>query len=114
MPDNYDDARGMITAVDASTGDVRWRYASAQPMLAAITTTSTGLLFTAAMTGEFLVLDAEDGEVLFQFNTGAPNNGGAAIYAIGGTQYVALMSGNTSSIWATPPVAGTVIVFGLP
>ena len=55
------------------------------------------------MTGEFLVLDAEDGEVLFQFNTGAPNNGGAAIYAIGGTQYVALMSGNTSSIWATPP-----------
>ena len=112
--DPFDDARGMLTAVDASTGAVRWRYGSGRPMLAAITTTSAGLLFTAEMTGDFLVLDAENGEELFRFNTGAPNNGGAAIYAIDGKQYVALMSGNPSPIWATEPAAGTVIVFGLP
>lgn len=70
--------------------------------------------FTAEMTGDFLVLDAEDGAELFRFDTGAPNNGGAAIYASAGEPYVAVMSGNTTPIWETPPAAGTVIVFGLP
>ena len=87
---------------------------SPRPMLAAVTATSAGLLFTAELTGHVLVLDARDGSVLFRFNTGAPNNGGNAVYAIDGRPYIALMSGNTSSIWPTPPAAASVIIFGLP
>ena len=112
--DDFDDARGYLTATDAATGAIRWRYTSPHPMLAAATTTSAGLVFTAELTGDFLAFDAADGTELLRFNTGAPNNGGVVTYAIDGEQYVGLMSGNTSSLWPTPPATATVIVFGLP
>ena len=112
--DDYEEARGYLTATDAATGELRWRYESPQPMLAAVTATSAGLLFTAELTGDFLVLDAADGSEVFRFNTGTPNNGGVATYAIGGQQYVSLMAGNTSSLWPTPPATASVIVFSLP
>jgi outer membrane protein assembly factor BamB len=43
--------KGWLTAVDAATGQVRWRYRSDSPMLAAVTTTSAGVLFTAKLPG---------------------------------------------------------------
>ena len=73
--DPYDDARGWLTAVDASTGAIRWNYQSPQPMLASITTTSGGLLITGELTGDFVIFDAADGAELYRFNTGAPING---------------------------------------
>ena len=112
--DAYDDARGWLTAVDASTGAIQWNYESPQPMLASITTTSGGLLITAELTGDFVIFDAADGTELYRFNTGAPNNGGNAVYGIDGKQYIALMSGNTSAFWPTPPATGNVIIFALP
>ena len=113
-PDGFDDARGLITAVDASTGNVAWTYRSEQPMLAAITTTSAELLFTGELTGDFLILDARDGSVLFRHDTGAPNNGGVATYAIDGTQYIAFMAGNTSALWPSMKSTASVIIYGLP
>ena len=65
-------------------------------------------------TGDLLILDAADGSVLHRFDTGAPNNGGNATYTVDGKQYIALMSGNTSPLWPTPPAEGQVIIFGLP
>lgn len=112
--DNFDDARGVITAVDATTGTRAWSYQSPHPMLAAITTTSAELLFTGELTGDFLALDASDGSVLFRHDTGAPNNGGVATYAIEGTQYIALMAGNTSPLWPSIKSAASVIIYGLP
>jgi alcohol dehydrogenase (cytochrome c) len=111
--DPFTKARGWLTAVDASTGGVKWKYESSRPMLAAVTTTAAGLLFTGELTGDFLVFDARNGSVLYRFPTGAPNNGGVATYALNGKQYVALVSGDTSSLWPTPPAAGNVIIFGL-
>ena len=52
--DDYEEARGYLTATDAATGELRWRYESPQPMLAAVTATSAGLLFTAELTGNYL------------------------------------------------------------
>ena len=112
--DPYDDARGWLTAIDASTGAIRWNYQSPQPMLASITTTSGGLLITGELTGDFVIFDAADGAELYRFNTGAPINGGNAVYAIDGTQYIAVMAGNTSSFWPTPVATGNVIIFALP
>ena len=112
--DDWDEARGLITATDASTGGVRWTYQSPRPMLASITATSGGLLITGELTGDLLILDAADGSVLHRFDTGAPNNGGNATYTVDGKQYIALMSGNTSPLWPTPPAEGQVIIFGLP
>jgi len=39
-------------------------------MVAAVATTSAGLIFTGEMTGDFLTLDARTGKTLYRFNTG--------------------------------------------
>jgi alcohol dehydrogenase (cytochrome c) len=114
IADPADKARGWLTAVDASTGKVAWRYESAKPMLAAVTTTSAGLIFTGELTGDFLALDARNGKVLHRFHTGGPMNGGVVTYAINGKQYVAVASGSASGFWQAAPGSSTIVIFSLP
>ncbi len=114
IADPPEKARGWLTAVDASTGKVAWKYESAKPMLAAVTTTSADLVFTGELTGDFLALDAKTGKVLHRFNTGGAMNGGVVTYAINGKQYVAVASGSTSGFWQVAPGSSTVIIFSLP
>ncbi|MFN0122086.1 MAG: PQQ-binding-like beta-propeller repeat protein, partial [Blastocatellia bacterium] len=64
--DPLEKSRGWLTAIDAATGQVRWKYSSERPMLAAVTTTSAELIFTGELTGDFLVLDAHEGKVLYR------------------------------------------------
>jgi alcohol dehydrogenase (cytochrome c) len=113
-PDPMELGHGWLTAIDASTGAIRWRYRSRRPMLAAVTATSSDLLFTGELDGDFLVLDARDGTVLYRFNTGGAMNGGVVTYQTGGKQYVAATSGNATGFWRAPPGSATVIVFSLP
>ncbi|MBK6796087.1 MAG: PQQ-binding-like beta-propeller repeat protein [Acidobacteria bacterium] len=109
-----DKPHGWLTAIDASTGKVAWKYESAKPMLAAVTTTSADLVFTGELTGDFIALDARAGKVLYRFNTGGPMNGGVVTYAINGKQYVAAASGSASGFWQVAPGASTIIIFALP
>jgi alcohol dehydrogenase (cytochrome c) len=83
-------------------------------MVASVTTTATDLVLTGELTGDFLVLDAGEGNVLYRFNTGGPVTAGVITYAIGGKQYVGVMSGAAIRFWRTPPASSTVIVFSLP
>jgi len=96
-------AQGWITAVDASSGVVRWKYRSTRPMVAAVTATAGDVLFTGELTGDFLALDARSGNVLYRFNTGGPMGGGVVTYAVGGRQYVAAASGSPSNFWIETP-----------
>lgn len=109
-----DKPRGWLTAVEASTGKVAWKYESSRPMLAAVTATSADLLFTGELTGDFLALDAKSGKVLYRFNTGGPMNGGVITYSIGGKQYVAAASGSATGFWQVPPGSSTIVIFSLP
>jgi alcohol dehydrogenase (cytochrome c) len=112
--DPPDKARGWLTAVDASTGKVAWRYESAKPMLAAVATTAADVIFTGEMTGDFLTLDARTGKVLYRFNTGGTMNGGVVTYAIDGKQYVAATSGSATGFWGMPTGSSTIVIFSLP
>ncbi len=114
ISDPAEKAHGWLTAVDASTGKVAWKYESAKPMLAAVTTTSADLIFTGELTGDFLALDAKTGKVLNRFNTGGAMNGGVITYAINGKQYVAVASGSASGFWQVPAGSSTIIIFSLP
>ena len=49
-------SQGWVTAVDASTGAVKWKYRSPRPMVAAVTTTAGNLLITGELTGDFVVV----------------------------------------------------------
>jgi alcohol dehydrogenase (cytochrome c) len=106
-------SQGWLTAVDASTGKVRWRYRSERPMVAAVTTTAGGLVFTGENTGDFLALDAATGRELYRFNTGGGMGGGIISYAVKGRQYIAAASGR-SGFWFGQTGAPTLFVFALP
>jgi alcohol dehydrogenase (cytochrome c) len=112
--DPLDKSGGWLTAVNASTGTIAWKYHSKRPMLASVTTTAADLVFTGELTGDFLVLDAGEGNMLYRFNTGGPVTAGVISYAIGGKQYVGVMSGPAVRFWRTPPASSTVIIFALP
>jgi alcohol dehydrogenase (cytochrome c) len=108
-------SQGWITAVDASTGAIRWKYRSARPVVGAVTTTAGGLVFGGELNGNFLALDGKTGDVLYRFNTGGPIGGGIVSYEVGGKQYVAVMSGRPSRFWTDQnPGAPTMFVFALP
>ena len=106
--------RGWLTAVDAVTGAVRWKYKSPRPMVGAVTSTAGGVVMAGELTGDFLVFDAESGREVYRFNTGGPIGGGIATYSLGGTQYVAVVSGSPSPFWVDEnPGAPTIFVFAL-
>jgi alcohol dehydrogenase (cytochrome c) len=114
IADPLEKARGWLTAIDASTGQVSWRYESPKPMLAAVTTTSSDLVFTGELTGDLIALDARSGKVLYRFNLGGPMNGGLVTYAINGRQYVAAVTGSASGFWRAAPGSSTIVIFALP
>ena len=106
---------GWITAVDASTGALRWKYHSEAPMIGAVTTTAGGLAFAGELNGDFLAMDAATGAVRYRFNTGGAIGAGIVTYEVNGTQYVAVASGRPSPFWAKAhPGSPTIVVFALP
>ena len=109
------ESQGWLTALDASTGAVKWKYQSKRPMVSALTTTKGNVVFTGELSGDFLALDARDGKVLYRFNTGGGIGGGVVTYEEAGRQYVAVMSGKPSPFWVSD-IAGapTVFLFALP
>jgi alcohol dehydrogenase (cytochrome c) len=113
--DPIDKSQGWLTAIDASSGAVKWKYRSPRPMVAAVTTTAGNLVMTGELTGDFTIFDAKNGAVLYRFNTGGPIGGGIVTYAAGGKQYIAVASGSPSNFWVErSPGAPTIIVFALP
>jgi alcohol dehydrogenase (cytochrome c) len=104
-------SQGWITAVDAATGDVRWKYRSPMPVLGAVTTTAGNLVFAGELTGDFIALQADTGEERYRFNTGGGIGGGIITYAIDGTQYVAVASGRPGLNFGGGDVDGTPTLF---
>ena len=105
-------SKGWLTALDASTGKERWKYASPTPLVAGVTATSGGVLFTGDLNNDFLVLDAQTGHVLYRFNTGGSIGGGVITYALDGKQYVAATSGTVSAFFGGSGLPA-VVVFAL-
>lgn len=107
--------RGWLTAMDAEDGSVRWRYASPTPLVAGVTATGGGLVFTGDLNGNVFAFDAQDGRIRWTFNTGQPIGGGVASYRAGNRQFIAVASGmHAPTTWQLKSSPATVVVFGLP
>jgi PQQ-dependent dehydrogenase (methanol/ethanol family) len=109
-----DEAKGWVTAFDADTGAVRWKFAAPAPVLAGVTPTAGGLVFSADLKGTLRAFNAETGEVLWQQNDGQSIGGGIVSYAAGGHQRIAVASGMKSRIWPGAADQSRIQVFGLP
>jgi alcohol dehydrogenase (cytochrome c) len=83
--------------------------------VAAVTTTAGGVVFGGELTGDFIVLEARSGDVLYRFNTGGPIGGGIVSYEVKGRQYVAVTSGRPSPFWVDKNSGSpTIFLFALP
>lgn len=105
-------AKGWLTAFDASTGKEKWKYASETPLVAGLVASAGGMLFTGDLHNDFLALEAATGKVLYRFNTGGTIGGGVVSYEINAKQYVAAASGSVSAFFGGSGIPA-VIVFAL-
>jgi alcohol dehydrogenase (cytochrome c) len=108
-----DEAKGWVTAFDADTGAVRWKFAAPAPVLAGVTPTAGGLVFSADLKGHLRAFDAERGEVLWEHDLGQAVGGGIVTYSAGGRQLLAVAAGMKSPIWPGSTDQSHIQVFGL-
>jgi alcohol dehydrogenase (cytochrome c) len=88
------EALGYFEAVDPLTGKKKWQIPLTDlPSSAGMLATGGGLLFTGKLTGEFIALDKDTGQTLWQYQTGSSVNSTAITYTHKGRQYVTIASG---------------------
>ena len=104
---------GWLTAVDADNGKVLWKYHSALPMVAAITPTAGGVVFTGDLEGNLLAFDGASGKLLFQNKAGGPIGGGVVTYMIDGKQYVGVAAGMEGAIMQIKSGPAAVAIYSL-
>lgn len=93
---------GWTTAINADTGKIVWRFKAPTPMIAAVTPTAGGLVFTGDMNGTVLAFNAQNGKQLFEASVPGTMAGGVVTYMDSGKQYLMVESGNTSrALWST-------------
>jgi alcohol dehydrogenase (cytochrome c) len=114
VPDGSGVPTGWVTAVNADTGEVRWKYHSETPIVGAVTPTAGGIVMTGDNAGNFLVFESDTGKVLRKENTGGAIAGGVVTYARDGKQYVAVTSGNVSPTAFGSIGRPSIVVFTLP
>ena len=112
-PDARAQAKGWLFAIDAGTGEVRWRRQWPTPLVAGLTATSGGMLFTGDLDNNFLAIDAHNGKTLYSFNTGGSIGGSVISYELDGKQYAATSSGVISGFFGGSGTSA-VIIFALP
>ncbi|MDP7692179.1 MAG: PQQ-binding-like beta-propeller repeat protein, partial [Vicinamibacterales bacterium] len=122
------DQIGEFQALDIRTGETKWRQRRRTPYNTAALTTGGGLVFVGDWDRYVFAYDAESGAELWQTRLPHMTNGFPITYAVDGTQYVAIGTGQSigGSSWATiipsellpekknPRASGGIFVFALP
>lgn len=113
--DPADRAHGWVRAFDADTGVVRWQFQAPTPILAAVTPTAGGLVFTGDLGGQLYGFDAASGKLLWQTPTNEAIEGGIVSYRAGGRQLIGVAAGNKKSpFWpAASNKQSQILVYGL-
>ncbi len=106
-------ARGWLTAYDAESGHVRWKFAAPRPVLAGVTPTASGVVFTADIGGTMYAFDAASGRNLWKQDLGQSIGGGVVSYLADGKQRIGVAVGMRSPIWPGGSVASRIVMFGL-
>jgi alcohol dehydrogenase (cytochrome c) len=104
---------GWLTAVDAESGAVRWRYHATTPLVAGVTSTAGGLVFSADLNGNVMAFNDTTGALLKTIDTGAAVGGGLISYEVSGTQYIAAAVGFVSPMWSPTQVNSSIVVMGI-
>lgn len=88
---------GKLTAIDVATGRVAWSRPFPYPGEGGVTVTKSGVAFTTDLGGHVYAVDPKTGKVLWQGDTGSSNVAAPTVYRAGGSEYVALLSGEAGN-----------------
>ncbi|HET9342365.1 MAG TPA: PQQ-binding-like beta-propeller repeat protein [Candidatus Eremiobacteraceae bacterium] len=114
IPAPWQQAHGWVTAIDADSGKVVWKYHTPGPALAAVSPTAGGLTFTGDMAGNFYALESKTGRVIYRYKTAGAIAGGIVAYQENGHEYVVSTSGNVSrSVWPGASGGMRIYVFSI-
>jgi alcohol dehydrogenase (cytochrome c) len=84
---------GVLTSVDVSTGELRWRNALPYPAEGGVLLTATGLAFTSDVGGNIYAFDAASGHEYWRNVTGSAVLGPMSAYSLNGVEYLAVVVG---------------------
>jgi alcohol dehydrogenase (cytochrome c) len=118
---NADGVRGHLRAIDPLTGKSKWAIPFKSPNWAGTMVTAGGLVFTGELTGEFIAVDSDAGQILWKFQTPSGIIGQPVTWEHDGKQYVTVASGTGGSYMlripdpnlAHVPQGGTLWTFAL-
>jgi alcohol dehydrogenase (cytochrome c) len=86
--------KGMVRAIEALTGEVKWEYANnPTSTVGGLLSTKGGVVFGSAGTA-FVALDAKSGHELWRVDTGGWVKAGPVTYSIDGKQMVTVAAGH--------------------
>ena len=118
-PITPDTIAGHLEAIDPLTAKAKWRMPlKGHTISSAMLTTGGGLLFAGRPTGEFIAVDAENGNQLWSFKTGSGIHAQPITWTKNGKQYVTILSGSGGVAGARRglpdmPLGGSVWTFAL-
>jgi alcohol dehydrogenase (cytochrome c) len=104
---------GWVTATDADSGQVKWRFRAGAPVLSGITPTKGGLVFAGDMDKHAYAFDAGTGTILWRAELPGAPGGGVITYMVDGKQYVAFVTGTRSQVFPVSPSSAKIVIFGL-
>ena len=107
----WPEGSGTLTAIDATSGAVKWQKQFPEPCYSGVASTAGGVIFVGRNSGELQSYDAKSGKLLWSFQTGAGANDTATIFKQQNKEYVAFFSGG-NSLGATPH-GDSLWLFGL-
>jgi alcohol dehydrogenase (cytochrome c) len=93
-------ATGAVLALDAATGEQKWKFPMTDVTDSGILTTASDVLFSGGREGYFQALDARTGSLLWKASLGAQIVSGPITYEVDGEQYVTAISGLSLCVFA--------------
>ena len=112
-PDPTFDWAGWVYAVNADTGQWKWRVKSNYPVQSGVTPTGGGVVSFGDMGGNFYVLNADTGKELWGKKIGGAIGGGVITYDAGHGQRMAVATGLTEVLWPTEITTAKISILGL-
>jgi alcohol dehydrogenase (cytochrome c) len=94
--------RGVLRALDAVTGALKWKFDAFSAPSAGVLSTAGGLVFSGNREGHFFALDAETGRLLWRFQTGGNIAANPISFEIDGRQHIAIAAGHGLFVFALP------------
>jgi len=102
---------GVLSAINLTTGKIRWQVKTEQPLMGGVLATRGGLVFMGEGDGKLNAYNSNTGDLLWQAKVDAGVNAPPISYEIDGVQYVAVVAGGNAIFGF--PAGDNVLVYAL-